>query len=185
MTLTTYTALDGLRFGVVDDNAYFRRLLRTMLGGFGVRQIAEASTLAEGWEVLTRAKPDILLVDWQLGDGTGGGLELLDRIRTHPSDVVATQAVVVVSAYSDRRHVLSAVKLGANDFIVKPVSARILYERIRRLVQSSQRYARTAGRMAPLPAGSSRPGVERVAAPPPRATPAAPPPRIADDQFYI
>jgi two-component system chemotaxis response regulator CheY len=150
----TYVALDALKVGIVEDNAYFRRLVRAMLGGLGIRQISEATTLAGGWDIVLRNRPDVLFLDWNL-DGDDG-IGLLDRIRCHPDDYVATLAVVFLSAHTDKRHVLHAARLGANDFIVKPVSARVLYERLRRLTQTRFTYYRRAGRLVPV-AGSVAP----------------------------
>lgn len=176
-------ALDGLRFGVVEDNPYFRRIVRTMLGGLGVRRLSEAATAEEGWEMLQREAPDILIVDWHLGSAAGGAA-LLDRIRRCADDRIATQAVLFLSAHSDKRHVLSALKLGANDFLVKPVSARMLYARIRRLVSSAPAYERRSGRAVPLPPGS-RGGLRAppAALPPPPTRPAGP--AAGDDLTFI
>ena len=145
-----YVAVDGIKVGIVEDNAYFRRLIRTMLNGMGVRQIWEATSVASGWEIVIRNRPDVLLLDWAL-DGEDG-VRLLDRIRCNPDDFIATQAVVFLSAHTDKRHVLHAARLGANDFIVKPVSARVLYDRLRRLTQARFTYYRRAGRLVPISA---------------------------------
>jgi two-component system chemotaxis response regulator CheY len=170
MTPNTYVALDGLRVGVVEDNAYFRRLIRTMLVGLGIRQVLEAATVAGGWEIVVRSHPDVLLLDWNI-DGEDG-VRLLDRIRCHPDDFIATQAVVFLSAHTDKRHVMHAARLGANDFIVKPVSARILYDRLRRLTQARFSYYRRGGRLVPI-AGP-------VAAAPPDAAAAPAAKAVAD-----
>ncbi|BBE71808.1 response regulator [Oharaeibacter diazotrophicus] len=153
MTTSVFVALDQLRVAVVDDNAYFRRLVRTMLTGLGVRQVVEAATVEEGWQVATQQTPDVLLVDWNLSGQEGG--TLLDRIRTHHDLGVATMAVVFVSAHTDKRHVLAAARLGANDFIVKPLSPRVLYERLKRLSTNRIEYVRVGGRLVP---GRSAPG---------------------------
>ncbi len=147
MVSFTYMALDALRVGLVDDSPYFRRLLRTMLKGMGVTDVLEAPGLAAGWEIASRQTPDILLVDWNLGGEDG--IRLLDRIRTSPNDVVATQAVVFLSAHTDKRHVVTAARHGANDFIVKPVSPRVLYDRLARLARTRILYRRVGDRLVP------------------------------------
>ncbi|WP_181705274.1 response regulator [Chthonobacter rhizosphaerae] len=146
--MISYLALDGLRIGIVDDNSYSRRLVRTMLTSFGIRQINEAGSITEGWSIVVRFRPDILILDWSLPGGDG--VALLDRIRCHPDDEIATQAVVFLSAHSGKRQVLSAVRLGANDFIVKPVSPRLLYDRLKRVVMTRVNYIRRDGRLVPV-----------------------------------
>ncbi|WP_075216636.1 response regulator [Mongoliimonas terrestris] len=177
MAAVSYLALDGLRIGLVDDNAYSRRLVRAMLNGFGIRQIVEGATAQDGWDMVVRARPDILLLDWNLPDVDG--VALLNRIRTHPSDEIATQYVVFLSAYSGQRQVLTAVRIGANDFIVKPVSPRLLYDRLKRLSTARIGYMRRDGRAVPV-----LPGQMQVRLPEPPA-PARPAPPETGDITYL
>jgi DNA-binding NarL/FixJ family response regulator len=160
--LGSYLALDALRIAVVDDSAYFRKIATTMLAAFGVRALLEASTEREAWKLIETARPDVLLVDWNLGTG-GNGANLLDHIRTHTDPAVSTLAVALVTAYSTRRRALEAVELGANTLILKPLSPRILYERIANTVARRQIYERRDGRLVPvlkrLPSSDPDPGV--------------------------
>lgn len=173
MPQDTYVSLEAFRIGIVDDNAYFRRIVRTMLNGLGVRHLHEATTVDEGWQMIATHRPDVLLLDWNLG--VGNGVDLLDRIRTSRIESLATQAVVFLSAHSDRRHVLLAAKLGANDFVVKPVSPRLLYDRIRRLAQVRLVYERRNGRLRPVAQTADSIPISH----PPQ------PPDVAGDMLYI
>jgi hypothetical protein len=49
-----------LRFLVIDDNAHMRRILRTLLHGFGTREVYEAEDGAAGLEAFTHYLPDIV-----------------------------------------------------------------------------------------------------------------------------
>ncbi len=144
----TYVRLDALRVGIVDDSAYFRKLTETMLGAFGVRVILKAATEAEAVAMVMTQSPDVLLLDWNLGTA-GNGAALLERLRSHPDERVSTLAVVMVTAYADKRRMLTAVDLGANDVLVKPLSARRLYERLAELSSARQLYARRGSRLVP------------------------------------
>ncbi|WP_026782787.1 response regulator [Pleomorphomonas koreensis] len=144
----TYVRLDALRVGVVDDSAYFRKLAETMLGAFGVRVILQAATEAEALTMVMTQSPDVLLLDWNLGTA-GNGAAFLDLLRRHPDDRVSTLAVVMVTAYADKRRMLTAVELGANDVLIKPLSARRLYERLADLSSVRQLYARRGNRLVP------------------------------------
>jgi len=147
--LGRYLALNALRIAVIDDSAYFRKLVRTILQAYGVRQIYESPTTADGFDVIRFQKPDVVLLDWNLGTG-GNGADLLTQIRCHADEQIATQAVVLLSAYSDKRHVLDAMHLGANDFIVKPVAARVLYDHLAQLSSQQQVYKRRGNRLVPV-----------------------------------
>jgi CheY-like chemotaxis protein len=144
----TYVRLDALRVGIVDDSAYFRKLAETMLGAFGVRVILQAATEAEALTMVMTQSPDVLLLDWNLGTA-GNGAAFLDLLRRHPDHRVSTLAVVMVTAYADKRRMLTAVDLGANDVLVKPLSARRLYERLADLSSVRQLYARRGNRLVP------------------------------------
>ncbi|WP_237153535.1 response regulator [Oryzibacter oryziterrae] len=155
----SYVALDALRVGIIDDSAYFRKLLRTILTAYGIRQIFEASTQNEALEMVRFQRLDVLLLDWNLGTG-GNGMSLIDTVRTHPDRQISTQAIVMVSAYSDKRQVLEAVRLGANDFIVKPVSAKLVYERLRRLTTTKIVYQRVGNRLVPVKPAQTKTGFD-------------------------
>ena len=55
--------LASLTFLLVEDSAYMRTILRTMLQGFGARRIVEAEDGASGLEAMDRANPDILILE--------------------------------------------------------------------------------------------------------------------------
>ncbi|MBH0238993.1 response regulator [Methylobrevis albus] len=145
MISSTYLDMSQLSVAIVENNPFFRRILRSLLSGFGVRTIHEAAGTEDGWKLLEEHRPDVLIVDWNLGgeDGTA----LLEKVRRCSDTELAATRFIFVSAHSDRRHVLLGAKLGANDFIVKPLSARVLYERIRRLILSQSAYVRRNGRL--------------------------------------
>src|SRR4051812_46919670 len=68
-----------LRFLVIDDNAHMRRILRTLLHGFGARDVYEAEDGAAGLEAFTHYMPDIVITDWAMP--IFDGLELTQMIR--------------------------------------------------------------------------------------------------------
>ena len=71
-----------LRFLVIDDNVHMRRILRTLLHGFGARDVYEAEDGAAGLESFTHHSPDIILTDCAMP--IFDGLELVLRRRSGP-----------------------------------------------------------------------------------------------------
>ena len=55
-----------LRFLVIDDNAHMRRIIRTLLHGFGAREVYEAEDGAAGLEAFTHYIPDVVITDWAM-----------------------------------------------------------------------------------------------------------------------
>lgn len=149
LTNSIYIGLDALRIAVIDDNAHFRKIVVAMLNAFGVRSSMEAATEAAGFDLATTVKPDILLVDWNLGTA-GNGASLIDRLRTHDDMRIATMAVVLVTAYGSKKRVAEAVRLGANAIVLKPITPRSLYGRLSGLVVRRQIFERSGGRCRPI-----------------------------------
>ena len=68
-----------LRFLVVDDNAHMRRIIRTVLHGFGAREVFEADDGATGLAAFAQHGPDIVITDWVMP--IFDGLEFTQMIR--------------------------------------------------------------------------------------------------------
>lgn len=76
---------------------------------------------------LSRAVPDVLLLDWHLPDISG--IELLKQLRRQGHNML----IMVITARNDEDSLVTAFEAGANDFIAKPVRAGELKARIRAL----------------------------------------------------
>jgi two-component system, response regulator RegA len=105
---------------IVDDDAPFlRRLARAMESrGFVVEL---AGSVAEGIAKATEAAPAYAVVDLRLGDGTG--LDVIEAIRQRRSDT----RIIVLTGYGNIATAVTAVKLGALDYLAKPADADDVY----------------------------------------------------------
>lgn len=100
---------------VDDDGPFLRRLARAMeTRGFAVDT---AETVSEGIARSKAAPPKYAVVDLRLGDGNG--LEVIEAIRQNRDD---TQ-IVVLTGYGNIATAVTAVKLGALDYLAKPADA--------------------------------------------------------------
>jgi CheY-like chemotaxis protein len=121
-----------LSFLVVDDSAHMRRLVRTLLHGFGAREIYEAENGAAGLEVFTRNLPNIVILDCAMP--IFDGIELTRMIRQSEDNPDRFVPIIMLTGNAERRRVLDARDAGVTDFLVKPISAKVLYERIVNIV---------------------------------------------------
>jgi two-component system, OmpR family, KDP operon response regulator KdpE len=112
---------------VVDDEPPIRKLLRTGLGTQGY-EVLEAPNGKAALELLAK-KPDLVILDLGLPDIEG--LELLKRIR----DAQSGLPIVVLSSRGDEAGKVSALDLGADDYVTKPFALRELMSRIRALLR--------------------------------------------------
>ena len=96
--------------------------------GFAVTWAGDGASALELFSV---SAPDVVIVDAMLPGLSG--IEVCRRIK----QVRSTVPVIVVSARSDEFDVVIAMETGADDFLVKPFSIRVLVARIRALLRRS------------------------------------------------
>lgn len=118
---------------IAEGNNYMRSLLRTMVSGFGVRQIYEAQDGADAIAVAIDRRPDLILCEWVMRPLDG---EDFLRILREDSDPEVSQIpVIVISADARRSVVLNAMRAGVNLFLTKPLSPAVLQERMIALME--------------------------------------------------
>jgi DNA-binding NtrC family response regulator len=98
---------------IVDDEAPFRSSLKRLLQQKYL--VIEAENGAKGLEVAHREEPDLILLDVALPDGSG--LEILSQFK----ELRPSPTVVMITAYEQIKDVVTAIKRGAFDYLVKPV----------------------------------------------------------------
>jgi two-component system response regulator DevR len=106
---------------IVDDHEVVRQGLVSLLGrrpDFNV--VGEAGTVAEAIEAARRFRPDLVIMDVRLPDGSG--IEACREIRAEMPDT----RVVMLTSYPDEEAVLSAIIAGASGYLLKQVRARDL-----------------------------------------------------------
>jgi CheY-like chemotaxis protein len=137
-----------LRFLVIDDNAHMRRLLRTLLHGFGARDVYEAEDGAAGLEGFSHYSPDIVLTDWAMP--IFDGLELAQMIR-QPGGANANPYVpiIMLTGHSEKKRVVAARDAGVTEFLAKPISAKSLYHRVLNVVVNPRSFIKTKSYFGP------------------------------------
>lgn len=99
--------------------------MRVSMGGYKVRLAANQKALHE--ELSAGRLPDILLLDIRLPDGDG--FEILASMRRHPK--LALLPVVMLTVVTGKENVRRGLQLGADGYITKPYSKKIVVETIR------------------------------------------------------
>jgi CheY-like chemotaxis protein len=130
-----------LRFLVIDDNAHMRRIMRSLLHGFGTREVYEAEDGAAGLEAFTQYSPDIVITDWVMP--IFDGLELVQMIRQPGANANPYVPIIMLTGHSEKHRVVRARDAGITEFLAKPISATALYERILNLIANPHPFIRT------------------------------------------
>lgn len=104
---------------VDDDKPFLTRLGRAMEArGFSVRM---ADSVAEGIAEVRKQAPGYAVIDLRLGDGNG--LDVIEALHNARPDA----RVVVLTGYGNIATAVTAVKLGAIDYLAKPADADAVY----------------------------------------------------------
>ncbi len=125
-----------MRILFVDDDRDLVDLLRYAFKREG-HAVAVAYDAESAANVVQLEKPDVIVLDLNLPKRHG--MDLLRDLRRDP-DV----AIIVLSAIGDEDHLVNALNLGADDYVVKPFRPRELKARVNALVRRTQRQAPTA-----------------------------------------
>ena len=118
------------RILVVDDAPILREMLTQVLHSAGF-EVAQASDGAEGIELASSLKPDLIVMDLTMP--VMDGLQALRHIRKLPA--LARIPVLAASAGALPDSEVEAVAAGASGFIAKPVSAAMLLQRVGDLLE--------------------------------------------------
>lgn len=100
---------------IVDDDATFCIMLRTFLEKKGY-SVKEAFSFSEGLKAAKANTFDVILTDIRLPDRDG--LELLTEIKSNQPQV----PVILMTGYGDIRTAVKAIKMGAFEYVTKPVN---------------------------------------------------------------
>ncbi len=125
--------LTQLRILIVDDYVPIRTILRSVLREFKVSRVIEAGDGEEALDFLAKAGVDLVITDFQMAPMNG--LELTKAIRKGSARIDPYVPVILVSAYTEMHHIVAARDAGVNDFLAKPISATLIYARIRSVIE--------------------------------------------------
>ena len=118
----------GAKVLVVDDEFYSRKVIRTLLMAIGVTKIFDADSGARGLDAIRTVVPDIVLVDWEMPNMDGATFAKMVR---NPADFPYPNVpIIMLTGHSERWRVEEAMRLGVNEYLLKPVSGKMLCDRL-------------------------------------------------------
>jgi len=115
---------------VIDDEEDIRELIRYNLSKEGYEVFCAVSG-EEGLELIRGKAPNLLILDLML-PGIGG-LEVCRQLKS--DSALQTVPIIMVSALGDERDVVSGLELGADDYVSKPFSPRVLLARVKSVLR--------------------------------------------------
>ena len=137
----SHSVFEKLTVLVVDDSAYMRHLLMTLLQALGVPRVFLAVDGEEAWELLNTCRPDIVLTDAAMVPGDG--FMFAKRLRSLRGHALGLVPIIMVSGHTDLASVERARDIGVTEFLSKPISARSLYERLIQVLDRPRQFVET------------------------------------------
>ncbi|MDR1912593.1 MAG: response regulator [Helicobacteraceae bacterium] len=119
---------------VVDDSSTMRRIIKNTLTRLKFLDLLEAENGAQAWEVLVQnADVGVLITDWNMPEMNG--LELVKKVRAEQKYV--DLPIIMVTTEGGKTEVITALKAGVNNYIVKPFTPEVLKEKLEAVLGTS------------------------------------------------
>ncbi|MEF3254359.1 MAG: response regulator [Deferribacterales bacterium] len=114
----------------VDDSSTMRRIIKNTLQKLGFNNILEAGNGIEGLDVLAKNKIDLVITDWNMPEMDG--LTFVKTIRAKPE--YKELPILMVTTEAAKEDILTALRSGVNNYIVKPFTPETLQEKVFKLL---------------------------------------------------
>lgn len=130
------------RVVLVEDHAMVRELFAGHLKSRNLHVAACCATVAEGLEACRREKPDLVIVDWTLPDGTGGDLHRIAGPK------LTSTRWIIVTANHDPYAVRQAQASRVNGFVVKRADLRELQRAVEEVLHAGLYFCPESSQLA-------------------------------------
>lgn len=114
---------------VVDDSPTMRRIVANTLKRIGFSDLEEAENGQQALILLSGNTFDLIVTDWNMPGMSG--LEFIKSVRSDSSNNLP---ILMVTTRSEADDVKEALKAGANSYIVKPFTPKVLKEKINSII---------------------------------------------------
>ena len=114
----------------VDASATMRRIIKNQLKQAGYEEVDEAGNGREALTMLGLARYDLLITDWNMPEMNG--LDLVKEVRR--IDASKAMPILMVTTVAGKEDIVTALKAGVNNYMVKPFDTATLRAKIAQVV---------------------------------------------------
>ena len=116
---------------VVDDSRIMRNIVKNYFSDQKIPcQYLEAADGSEALDLLLKQPVDLVLLDWNMPRLSG--LDFLKKVRAINKYIKLP--IIMVTSESAKYNVIEALKMGATDYIIKPISGKLFAEKISKVI---------------------------------------------------
>lgn len=116
---------------IVDDAQIMRLTIKGILEKLGHKVVGEASNGWEGVEAYKIFKPDFVTMDISMPEGgeVTDGIDAVTKIKEYDKNAL----IIMVTSHGEEQKVRKAIKAGAKNYILKPISAASLEKVVKKV----------------------------------------------------
>lgn len=139
--------LTALKVIVADDNVHLRAIVLSILGGIGIHKVEECADGSQAFAMVRNWTPDIAIVDFRMDPVDGVAFTQL--VRNSPECPCNELPIIMLTGYADKTRVFEARDAGVTEFIVKPVTAQAVFDRINSVIYRPRPFVRSSAYFGP------------------------------------
>lgn len=139
--------LSRLKIMVVEENLGMRRLLVSVFRAFGIDQVIASQNKEQALSNLSSFRPDILTMDFMMNEVNGVKFTYDIRNGKTPLDIYIP--IIMISGSSSVGEIEFARDSGVTEFLVKPVSPKMIYLRLLSVIQNPRPFINTKNFFGP------------------------------------
>ena len=140
-------SLQSLKVLLIDDNQHMRAITSAVLQSAGGREVREASDGAAALEILREQSVDLAIVDFNMFPLDG--VEFTRLVRNSPDTANPYLPIIMMTGHSEKSRVFEARDAGVTEFVVKPITAKAILDRIQAVIFHPRPYVKTDGYFGP------------------------------------
>lgn len=126
---------------VVDDSRQMRFLVRCLLRAGDITNVSEAETAEQAFEIMRDRPVDLIIVDWMMRPIDG--LAFTQMVRWEPDSPNPFVPLLMMTAHTEASRVAAARDAGVTGFIKKPISTRLLFDRVSSALTDTRMFVRS------------------------------------------
>lgn len=135
------SAFQSLNVLLVDDNQHMRTIASAVLQSAGIRNVREAADGTAAMALLRQHPIDLAIVDFNMFPMDGRAFTRL--VRTSPDSPNVYLPIIMMTGHSERSRVTDARDAGVTEFVVKPITAKAILDRINAVVFKPRPFVKT------------------------------------------
>lgn len=141
------SSLSALQVLLVDDNQHMRAITSAVLASAGVKKVREAADGGAALEILREHAVDLAIVDFNMFPLDGA--EFTRLVRNSPDSPNPYLPIIMMTGHSERSRVYEARDAGVTEFVVKPITAKAILDRIQAVIFRPRPFVKTEGYFGP------------------------------------